>query len=187
MSDVWVDDVSFRVRFPRLFDLSMYKEESVAEMCRLWWGMLVRRGIGGGGCLPGKRSWWGNLNYYFTMSLCRLKKKTGGYGIWKHLMSIPSVALTRCLLFNLWLLQWCLCHLFGIKTSLSRLFCLLGVCFGIGCRRRIIFSAMRWFLLVHSSVLLDVVQRRLLCIYFYIVISLVRYGTIYTGDSICRW
>jgi len=37
-SDVWVGDVSFRVRFPRLFDLSMFKEASVVEMCQLGWG-----------------------------------------------------------------------------------------------------------------------------------------------------
>jgi len=24
----------------------------------------VRRGVGGGGCLRGKRNWWGNLGYY---------------------------------------------------------------------------------------------------------------------------
>jgi len=34
-SDVWVGEVSFRVSFPRLFDLSVYKEASVAEMCQL--------------------------------------------------------------------------------------------------------------------------------------------------------
>jgi hypothetical protein len=49
-SDVWVGDVSFRVRFPRLYDLSMFKEASVAKMCQLRWGDDVqvscwRRGL----------------------------------------------------------------------------------------------------------------------------------------------
>jgi len=52
-----VGEVSFRVRYPRLFDLSMYKEESVSRMCQLGWGRRVRRGAGGGGCLHEKRSW----------------------------------------------------------------------------------------------------------------------------------
>jgi len=38
-SDVWVGDVSLRVRFPRLFDLSVSQEESVAGMCQLGWGV----------------------------------------------------------------------------------------------------------------------------------------------------
>jgi len=52
-----VGEVSFRVRYSGLFDLCMYKEESVSRMCQLGWGRRVRRGAGGGGCLHGKRSW----------------------------------------------------------------------------------------------------------------------------------
>jgi len=58
-SDVWVGEVSLRVRFPRLFDLSGYKELIVAEMCQLGWGVdgqawwwrrgvvCMGRGVGG--------------------------------------------------------------------------------------------------------------------------------------------
>jgi len=37
-SDVWCGTVSFRVRFSRLFELSVYKGESVLEMSQLGWG-----------------------------------------------------------------------------------------------------------------------------------------------------
>ena len=37
-TDVWVGEVSLSVRFPRLFDLSVYREVSVAEMSQLGWG-----------------------------------------------------------------------------------------------------------------------------------------------------
>jgi len=37
-SDVWCGGVSFRVRFSRLFDLSVSKGESVFEMLQLGWG-----------------------------------------------------------------------------------------------------------------------------------------------------
>ena len=34
-SDEWIGGVYFRIRFSRLFDLSLCKEESVFDMCRL--------------------------------------------------------------------------------------------------------------------------------------------------------
>lgn len=37
-SDVWVGGVSFRDRFNRLFDLSVFKGVSVFDMCQLGWG-----------------------------------------------------------------------------------------------------------------------------------------------------
>lgn len=49
--------MSFRVRYPRLFNLSMYKEESVTGMCQLGWGRRGMLGVGGGDCLCGMRSW----------------------------------------------------------------------------------------------------------------------------------
>jgi len=36
-TDVWVDGVSFRDRFPRLFELSLFKGESVFGMHSLGW------------------------------------------------------------------------------------------------------------------------------------------------------
>jgi len=36
--DVWVGEVTLSVRYPRLYDQSVYKEVSVAEMCQLGWG-----------------------------------------------------------------------------------------------------------------------------------------------------
>lgn len=66
-SDVWLDGVSFRVRFNKLFKLFVYKGEFVSDMCQLGWWRRVRRGGGDGGCLHGRRSWWGNLGYFFIM------------------------------------------------------------------------------------------------------------------------
>ena len=37
-SDVCLWGISFRVRFSRLYDLSMFKELSVFDMCQLGWG-----------------------------------------------------------------------------------------------------------------------------------------------------
>jgi len=37
-SDVWVDGVSFRERFSRLFELAVDKWVSVFDMCQLGWG-----------------------------------------------------------------------------------------------------------------------------------------------------
>jgi len=39
LSDVCVGEVSLRVRFPRLFDLSLSQEVSVFDMCLLGWGV----------------------------------------------------------------------------------------------------------------------------------------------------
>lgn len=56
-SDVWLGGVSFRVRFSRLYDLSVFKGESVFDMCQLGWGggrgveaevVFVGGGVGGG-------------------------------------------------------------------------------------------------------------------------------------------
>ena len=38
-SEVWVGEVSLRDRFPRLFDLSLFKDLSVFDMCQLGWGV----------------------------------------------------------------------------------------------------------------------------------------------------
>jgi len=37
-SDVWCGEVSFKIRFSRLFELSAFKEVSVFDMSQLWWG-----------------------------------------------------------------------------------------------------------------------------------------------------
>jgi len=66
-SDVWVGGVAFRERFSRLFDLSLFKELSVFDMCQLGWGRVVRLGSGGGGCLRGRRRLWGNYIYCLKM------------------------------------------------------------------------------------------------------------------------
>jgi len=58
--EVWVGEVSLRDRFPRLFDLSLFKDLSVFDMCQLGWGWRVRLGRGGGGFWRGKRRRWGN-------------------------------------------------------------------------------------------------------------------------------
>jgi hypothetical protein len=67
LSDVWLGEASFRVRFSRLFYLSVFKGESVFDMWQLGWGRRVRRGGGDGGCLRRRRSWLGELCYCFIM------------------------------------------------------------------------------------------------------------------------
>jgi len=79
-SDVWVGGVALRDMFSRLFDLSLLKEVYVFDMCQLGWGRRVRLGSGGGGCLRGRRRWWGNFVFYLKMCLCRLTKRTRGFG-----------------------------------------------------------------------------------------------------------
>ena len=37
-TDVWLGGVSLRVRFSRLYDLSVFKRESVFDMNQLGWG-----------------------------------------------------------------------------------------------------------------------------------------------------
>jgi len=41
-SEVWVGEVSLRDRFPRLFELSLFKDMSVFDMCHLGWGVEGR-------------------------------------------------------------------------------------------------------------------------------------------------
>jgi len=66
-SEVWLGSVSLRHRFSRLYELSEHKEKIVFEMCRLGWGRVGRRGVGGGGYWCGRRSWRKNSRYYFKM------------------------------------------------------------------------------------------------------------------------
>jgi len=67
-----------------------------------------------------------------------------------------------------------------------RLFCLLGICFVTGYHRRTIFFTVGWFLMMPFCVLPVVVLRRLLNIYFYIVISSVLFGIISLNGWMCR-
>ena len=66
-SDVWYGGEEFRVRFNRLYDLSLFKGASVSDMCHLGWGWTVRLGDGGGGCLLGRRGCWGISYHCFRM------------------------------------------------------------------------------------------------------------------------
>ena len=59
--------VSVKERFSRLFELSVSKWVSVFNMFQLGGGRTERCGSGGGGCLRGKRSMWGNYVYYFKL------------------------------------------------------------------------------------------------------------------------
>jgi len=55
--DPWLDDVSFDVRYARLFDVAVNKLSTVAEIF-LWGGnQMVRRGSVIGDCLHRRRGW----------------------------------------------------------------------------------------------------------------------------------
>jgi len=36
---MWLGEVSLRVRFPRLFDLSLFQDVSMFDLCQLGWGV----------------------------------------------------------------------------------------------------------------------------------------------------
>lgn len=55
-TDPWVDGVLISVRFPRLFKLTIDSSVMVAEIFNLGWGLVVKRGSGGGGCLHMRKS-----------------------------------------------------------------------------------------------------------------------------------
>jgi len=95
-TDVWLGGVSLSVRFSRLFDLTVFKEESVFDMCQLGWvaWRVVGRGVGDRGCLLGRRSWWGNSCYCFIMLLCRLIRMVNVFGLWKLLNHFRFVVST---------------------------------------------------------------------------------------------
>jgi len=68
-SNAWIGGEELSVRFSRLYDLLLFRRESVCDMCQLGWGWMVRRGGGSGGCLCGRRSCWGTN---FIASECEL-------------------------------------------------------------------------------------------------------------------
>ena len=57
--DPWLDDVPLAKSYARLFELSENKLVTVPEMFVLGWGLVERRGSGGGCYLRGRRVWWG--------------------------------------------------------------------------------------------------------------------------------
>jgi len=56
--DKWLEDVSLRTRFSRLFNLSNNKLCTVVDMFNLVGKTRERRGVGVGGYGRGRRSWW---------------------------------------------------------------------------------------------------------------------------------
>ncbi|CAJ2644440.1 unnamed protein product [Trifolium pratense] len=79
-TDPWLDGISLRERFGRLFELAVTKSHSVAEMFALGWGQKGGRGSGGGGCGRGRRRCWGSASLYFLTFLCRIRLLTDGIG-----------------------------------------------------------------------------------------------------------
>ncbi|PNX58931.1 hypothetical protein L195_g051162 [Trifolium pratense] len=49
-------------------------------MASLGWESGGGRGCGGGSCGFGRRRCWGSVRPYFSMSLCRLGFRIGGFG-----------------------------------------------------------------------------------------------------------
>lgn len=126
-----------------------------------------------------KMSLWENFSYFFKMWLCRLTKMIDGYEIWNHFIHFLFVVLIISWLYNLILLLWWLCHLFGIKMTLWRLWCAFGICFEIGCLQRIIFFIVELLVTIPECALEGAVMWKLLLIYSYIVIILGPFGTLF--------
>ncbi|PNX74295.1 cysteine-rich receptor-like protein kinase, partial [Trifolium pratense] len=78
--DPWLDGISLRERFGRLFELTTTKSRSVVKMFALGWGAYGGRGSGGGICGCGRRRCWGSVSLYFLTFLCRIRLLTGGNG-----------------------------------------------------------------------------------------------------------
>ena len=169
-SDVWCGGVSFRVRFSRLFDLSVFKGESVFEMSQLGWGE-------GGEAWRWRQRLFAWEVYCLLMLLCRLLGMTNGFGLWRIQMFSLFVVCIIFLPFNrMWSYQLMLL-LFGIRMSLLRWWCLLGVCFGIDWLQRTIYSGAVLLALIPGCVWRGVTLSKRLIIYFYIVIFLVLFDT----------
>ncbi|GAU39488.1 hypothetical protein TSUD_279090 [Trifolium subterraneum] len=79
-TDLWLGGVPLRERFMRLFDLSVYQYNTVAEMSSLGWEVGGMRGCGGDSCGCGRRRCWESVRLYFTISLRRLSVMIGGSG-----------------------------------------------------------------------------------------------------------
>ena len=64
-SDLWIGNIYLKVRFPRLFSVSIEKGSYVADM-GIWVSGRMESGnghcCGEEGCLLGKSKWW--LNYF---------------------------------------------------------------------------------------------------------------------------
>jgi hypothetical protein len=65
--DPWLDGVSLRERFGRLFDLAEVQSSTVAEMCALGWGLVGKRGYGGDSFGCGRMGCWGSTRHYFMI------------------------------------------------------------------------------------------------------------------------
>ena len=63
--DIWVGDVPLKLKFPRIFDLSVHKECSVEKMRRLLGAVDGGRGCGVGVCWRGRRRVCGSVPCYF--------------------------------------------------------------------------------------------------------------------------
>jgi len=186
-SDVWSGRVSFRVRFSRLFELSVLKEESVLEMSQLGWGRVVRRGDGGGGCSCGRRRWWGNSFYCLLMLLCRSIRKINGFGLWRALTHSLFVVCIIFLLFSHRLGYQLMFLRFGIRMCLSRWWCLLDGCFGIDCLPRTISSGEVLLIMILGCVWQGVTLLNRLLIYFCTVIHLVQFDTWFIVGLVSQW
>lgn len=173
-SDVWVGDVSLRVGFPRLSDLLLFQEVFVFDMCRLGWEVEGQAWLRKRRLLAWEEELVGELILLLHSASLQVDKidrwhwnleKSHVRSAYNLQTSQPSIAPTVAMsaLWN--------------KEVLSRSCCLRGVCFVTGCQQRIISFVVVWFLLIHGCVILVAIQWRLILIYFYTAIFLVRYVT----------
>ncbi|MCH84178.1 C-terminal binding protein [Trifolium medium] len=101
-TDPWLGGVSLRVRFSRLFNLSINKTSSVADMCELGWEA-------GGAAWQWRRPfeiwrrrWWGSAGVYFLILSCSLTFQINGIG------GMMPVAVTPSEMHTIYSLQWSL-------------------------------------------------------------------------------
>lgn len=70
--NMWIQGMSLKVTYNRLFELAKNKLATTSDMFVLGWGVrMVRRGSGVEGCLLGRMSCWGSVLHVQHQLFCR--------------------------------------------------------------------------------------------------------------------